>query len=157
MIEVSLSERGNAQYAIQGVSTLGDAEPMYVTECFRCIGSLILFTRKPEVKVLTAQYLVMGFHIPPGPKDWARAVSHNIFRDIRPALTYYRPVVLGICGGKIDTPTNRKFYDIMQGQFIAPLKRLLPEAHVVELKPKVTTEYSTLYMDEEFHFIVESF
>jgi hypothetical protein len=157
MIEVSLSEKGRACRAIQGISTLGDSDPMYITECYRCTGVIIVLVRKPEVRLLTAQYVVAGYQIPPGSKGWARAVSKDWFKELRLIRKHYVATAIGICGGKIDTPINQKWYEILQGQFVSPMKRLFPEAAVIEMKPALDTNYSTMYMDEEFNIIIEQF
>ena len=157
MIEVSLSETGNPRRFVQGVSTRGDAEPMYISECYRCLGILIVFTRKPEIRVLTSQYLTAGYHIPPSHKKYARDVRRKFFRELKYIRRYYDAKLIGICGGKVNTPINQRFYKILRGQFISPLQHLFPEATFFESKPGQETEYSTLYMDEEFSLIVEQF
>lgn len=128
MIEVSLRQDGFPGFYCQTNLTLGLAEPVSISECYRCIGTLII-SRKKESTTNKQQglYEVNAFHIPPI-KDFTflRESSQAIFTSIVEHAKEYDLISVDICGGDITTARNRFLYAMMTKYFIWPFKKYFP-------------------------------
>ncbi len=158
MIEISLQENGHCYGCTQYFHGCDDAVPMYITECFRCIGFVIVWKRKADADpgLFAPQYAASAFHIPP----YKGSVSHGrriLIASLKTVQECYEPTTLVYMGGKINTPINRYYYEKGKKDFILPFKHLFPSLEIKGFEPTEDQHCSTLYMDEEMNFLFESF
>lgn len=157
MLDVTLSERGNTQWFIVDEPTRGEAEPIYVNYCERCMGAIMICERKPEILMAMSKYITFSMHALPAPKrEWNR-VWKQLSHDLADIEKYYDVLELHICGGLVNTMENTYWYSTAQRKYIQPLRRRFPNAKYFQLAPYSDIEYSTLYMDEEFNVLHEQF
>ncbi|MES2224413.1 MAG: hypothetical protein V4478_00335 [Patescibacteria group bacterium] len=158
MVEISLLENGNCYGYTQFFHGKDSAEPFYITDCFRCIGLIIIWKRRPDCDpgLFAPKYAVSAFHIPPYKGSVAQG-RRTFLASLKIVQEAYYPDYLLYMGGKVDTRENRYWYEKSKRDFVLPFTYWFPGIRIKAFVPTADQSHSTVYMDEEMNFIHESF
>ena len=157
MIEVSLTENGDSSFLISPEQTLGEATPIFITECHRCFGGIILWERKPNTPGFIPLYMAQAWHISPGCGRYVSSMAKHLHRKISWLKKHYDALKIIRIGGKINTPQNIVHYEKMRRKIELPLQHMLPDCKIQGYVPRAEVDWTTLFMDEDFRIRVELF
>lgn len=157
MVDLKINKGKGTRWYINGEQVFGEATPVYVNYCERCTGMIIVLERKPEVTALTAKYLIFALHALPGPRKFLRRIWKLIQKEFHLMQINYEAASIHVCGGRVDTPQNAYLYELSSRFFVNQTKRAFPEARFFQTCPTPETQYSTLYINEDFVVIHEQY
>ncbi len=133
-------------------------EPIFITECYRCFGGLIVFKKKDTASDEHSDCGLMVYHIKPcNSINWIGLATQAIIKKASHYLDFYDATAFYRCGGKIDTKENERHYKFMKQYLEHPIKSLFPNIPLLGTEPNKKTDYSTILFDDNQKVICQNY
>lgn len=151
---VKPDQNTNSAFGLIPEGFLNDGDRVVTDRCCRCFGGFVFLEVREDAEPGVPERMAIAFHIVPGSLSHMKNMQKKLFREIGRTQDDFRVVRMIRCGGRIETESNRYFFDLMRRKIDLRFRRRFPDADLDVVLPEAGTVHMELELLSDFDVIL---